>query len=67
MTTTPKTYLENLRERAQSVLAGVQRLEDLGATQNDAGAYVDPAVRLDDVDSDIWSLVDWIEAGRPDD
>lgn len=64
MTKTKETYLQALRTQAQSVLAGVQRLEELEADEDDAEYYCNPAFRLGEADADIWSLVDWIEGGR---
>jgi hypothetical protein len=62
---TSAEYLQALRDLAQSVLAGVQRLEDLGATADDE-TFSMPTKALSQADSDVWALVDWIDGGRAD-
>ncbi len=64
-TETTTTYLGNIRDLAQSVLAGIQGLEDLSAATEDDG-YSNAELALRDADSDVWALVDWIDEGRPE-
>lgn len=63
---TPAEYQARLREMAQSILAGIQRLEDLNATADD-DAYSNLAHALNEADGDVWATIDHIAEGRPGD
>ena len=62
MTSTP--YPVRLRLWAQSILDGIQRLEELGA-EGDDDRWSHAESRLQDADAGVNSLVEWIEEGRP--
>lgn len=63
-TTTATEYRARLRNLAQSILSGIQRLEDLQATPED-DSYADVAHTLNQADTDVWATVDFIAEGRP--
>lgn len=58
-------YLVRLRELAQSILAGVQSLEDASATDADE-TYAAMEERLSEADDAVGNTVEWINEGRPD-
>lgn len=58
------SYRGNLRTVAQSILQGIQTLEDLSARADD-DHYSNVAHALGEADTDMWALIDWIKEGRP--
>lgn len=57
------TYIEEMRELAQSILSGVQQLEGfkLGDTDED---IIDALRVLRAADQGVWSTIDWMEGDR---
>jgi hypothetical protein len=56
-------FTRKARQFAQSILAGVQELEDLSAEPADDDGVLKA---LDAVDTEVWSTIDYIKDGRPD-
>lgn len=57
------TYIKEMRELAESILAGIQQLEafKLSATNED----IHDALRvLRAADGEVWAAIDWLEGDR---
>lgn len=57
------TYIEEMRELAQLILAGVQQLETYKLPGTDEDIH-DALRALRNADHEVWSAIDWLEGDR---